>query len=210
MMYRFWPLNFGGVCRACRAVQTHLECDVTRGPRLDTPWPSHIKYTTRVGITICIVIRLQESVVACILQPWSGGKDPDRYNGIIQWYDVTDTLMMMSSQWRTIQCSKPSGTTQVTTGYPWAPGVLRLGYCDVTRGPRLDTPWPSHIKYTTMVGITICIVIRLQESVVACILQPWSGGKDPDRYIEGATSGGLFATDRGQDLSGSRAGPSGD
>jgi hypothetical protein len=34
-----------------------------------------------------------------------------------------------------------------------------------------------------MVGITICIVIRLQESVVACILQPWSGGKDPDRYI---------------------------
>jgi hypothetical protein len=41
----------------------------------------------------------------------------------------------------------------------------------------------SHIKYTTMVGITICIVIRLQESVVACVLQPWSGGKDPDRYI---------------------------
>jgi hypothetical protein len=33
-----------------------------------------------------------------------------------------------------------------------------------------------------MVGITICIVIRLQESVVACVLQPWSGGKDPDRY----------------------------
>jgi hypothetical protein len=42
---------------------------------------------------------------------------------------------------------------------------------------------PSHIKYTTKVGITICIVIRLQESVVACVLQPWSGGKDPDRYI---------------------------
>jgi hypothetical protein len=42
----------------------------------------------------------------------------------------------------------------------------------------------SHIKYTTMVGITICIVIRLQESVVACVLQPWSGGKDPDRYIQ--------------------------
>jgi hypothetical protein len=36
---------------------------------------------------------------------------------------------------------------------------------------------------TTMVGITICIVIRLQESVVACVLQPWSDGKDPDRYI---------------------------
>jgi hypothetical protein len=53
----------------------------------------------------------------------------------------------------------------------------------VTRGPRPDSPWPSHIKYTTMVGITICIVIRLQESVVACVLQPWSGGKDPDRYI---------------------------
>jgi hypothetical protein len=52
----------------------------------------------------------------------------------------------------------------------------------VTRGPRPETPWPSHIKYTTMVGITICIVIRLQESVVACILQPWSGGKDHDRY----------------------------
>jgi hypothetical protein len=34
-----------------------------------------------------------------------------------------------------------------------------------------------------MVGITICIVIRLQESVVACVLQPWSGSKDPDRYI---------------------------
>jgi hypothetical protein len=33
-----------------------------------------------------------------------------------------------------------------------------------------------------MVGITICIVIRLQESVVACVLQPWSGGQDPDRY----------------------------
>jgi hypothetical protein len=39
-----------------------------------------------------------------------------------------------------------------------------------------------------MVGITICIVIRLQESVVACVLQPWSGGKDPDRYIKGASS----------------------
>jgi hypothetical protein len=88
-------------------------CDVTRGPRLDSPWPSHIKYTTMVGITICIVIRLQESVVACVLQPWSGGKDPDRYNGIRG--DVTDTRMMMSSQWRTIQCSKPSGTTQVIT-----------------------------------------------------------------------------------------------
>jgi hypothetical protein len=60
---------------------------------------------------MCIVIRLQKSVVACILQPWSGGKDPDRYSGIRG--DVTDTLMMMSSQWRTIQCSKPSGTTQV-------------------------------------------------------------------------------------------------
>jgi hypothetical protein len=35
-----------------------------------------------------------------------------------------------------------------------------------------------------MVGITICIVIRLQESVVACVLQPWSGGKDPDRYTK--------------------------
>jgi hypothetical protein len=66
-----------------------------------------------VGITICIVIRLQESVVACVLQPWSGGQDPDRYNGIRG--DVTDTLMMMSSQWRTIQCSKPSGITQVIT-----------------------------------------------------------------------------------------------
>jgi hypothetical protein len=88
-------------------------CDVTRGPRPDSPWPSHIKYTTMVGITICIVIRLQESVVACVLQPWSGGKDPDRYNGIRG--DVTDTLMMRSSQWRTIQCSKPSGTTQVIT-----------------------------------------------------------------------------------------------
>jgi hypothetical protein len=63
--------------------------------------------------------------------------------------------------------------------------VLRLGYCDVTRGPRPDSPWPSHIKYTTMVGITKCIVIRLQESVVACVLQPWSGGKDPDRYTHG-------------------------
>jgi hypothetical protein len=41
----------------------------------------------------------------------------------------------------------------------------------------------SHVKYTTMVGITMSIVIRLQESVVACILQPWSGGKDPDRYM---------------------------
>jgi hypothetical protein len=36
-----------------------------------------------------------------------------------------------------------------------------------------------------MVGITICIVIWLQESVVACVLQPWSGGKDPDRYNYG-------------------------
>jgi hypothetical protein len=39
-----------------------------------------------------------------------------------------------------------------------------------------------------MVGITICIVIRLQESVVACVLQPWSGGKDPDRYRKGAAA----------------------
>jgi hypothetical protein len=161
-----------------------IECDVTRGPGLDVPWPSHIKYTTMVGITISRVIRSQMDIVACILAPWSSGKDPDRYNGIRG--NVTDTLIMMSSQWRTIQCSKPSGTTQVTTGYPWALGVLRLGYCDVTRGPGLDVPLPSHIKYTTMVGITISIVIRSQMDIVACLLAPWSSGKDPDRYIEGA------------------------
>jgi hypothetical protein len=154
-------------------------CDVTRCVQAFKSAPLGLvtSSTTMVGITICIVIRLQESVVACVLQPWSGGKDPDRYNGIRG--DVTDTLLMMSSQWRTIQCSKPSGTTQVIRALP---GVFRLGYCDVTRGPRLDKPWPSHIKYTTMVGITICMVIWLQESVVACVLQPWSGGKDPDRY----------------------------
>jgi hypothetical protein len=162
---------------------------VTRVQVLTEGLASHIKYTTMVGITICIVIRLQESVVACVLQPWSGGKDPDRYNGIRG--DVIDTLMMMSSQWRTIQCSKPSRTTQVINGSPWTPGVLRLGYCDVTRVQVLTEGLASHIKYTTMVGITICIVIRLQESVVACVLQPWSGGKDPDRYTESEISVGL-------------------
>jgi hypothetical protein len=69
-----------------------------------------------VGITISIVIRSQMDIVACLLAPWSGGKDPDRYNGIRG--DVTDTLMMMSSQWRTIQCSKPSGPTQVIPPLP--------------------------------------------------------------------------------------------
>jgi hypothetical protein len=111
------------------------------------------------------------------LQPWSGGKDPDRYNGIRG--DVTDTLMMRSSQWRTIQCSKPSGTTQVHACSPWTPGVLRLEYCDVTRCVQASAPLGLVTSSTTMVGITICIVIRLQESVVACVLQPWSGGKDP-------------------------------
>jgi hypothetical protein len=45
-----------------------------------------------------------------------------------------------------------------------------------------------------MVGITIWIVIRLQESVVACVLQPWSGGKDPDRYTFACLVGGLSDT----------------
>jgi hypothetical protein len=141
---------------------------------------SHIKYTTMVGITISIVIRLQESVVACILQSWSSGKDPDRYNGITR--DVTDTPMMMSSQWRMIRCSKPSGTTQVINGSPWTPGVLRLGYCDVTRCSSLQMAWLVTSSTQPWSELLISIVIRLQESVVACILQPWSSGKDPDRY----------------------------
>jgi hypothetical protein len=84
---------------------SQIYCDVTRCVQA---WvalgPSHIKYTTMVGITISIVIRSQMDIVACLLAPWSSGKDPDRYNGIKG--DVTYTLMMMSSQWRTIQCSK--------------------------------------------------------------------------------------------------------
>jgi hypothetical protein len=35
-----------------------------------------------VGITISIVVRSQMDIVACLLVPWSSGKDPDRCSGI--------------------------------------------------------------------------------------------------------------------------------
>jgi hypothetical protein len=56
----------------------------------------------------------------------------------------------------------------------------------VNRCVQASAPLGLVTSSTTMVGITICIVIWLQESVVACVLQPWSGGKDPDRYTFGS------------------------
>jgi hypothetical protein len=53
----------------------------------------------------------------------------------------------------------------------------------VTRGPRLDNTLAESHQVLNMVGITICIVIRSQMDIVACLLAPWSGGKDPDRYL---------------------------
>jgi hypothetical protein len=45
--------------------------------------PSQIVRTLRgwVGITKSTVIRSQMDIVACLLAPWSSGKDPDRYKG---------------------------------------------------------------------------------------------------------------------------------
>jgi hypothetical protein len=47
---------------------------------------------------------------------------------------------------------------------------------------RVGHPGGSSLLTPRWVGITISIVVRSQMDIVACLLAPWSSGKDPDRY----------------------------